>query len=363
MRGRFLAALIAAGAVAFVLLWHSRTVTTNPHAASPPSTGSSGILRIAPSQELPDNLGGVRYLLLDSARADEVADLKQRYARLKVLAYKNLSFLIDYSKDELGNAGVPWPKAAGHRSWFLRDRHRRRVPSVHYKDAWFADVGNRSYQAAWRQQVSAFLRSASWDGVFVDDALADPGWHLGGAYGKLARYPSRKAYRAAERSMLAAVAPPLERSGYLVIANIVAARDQQDVWADWARVLSGAMLEGFAKADKGPDSLLTGAAWGRDVDAERAVEGAGKIFLALSYGPDDATTAQGYTRASFLLFDRPKTRSASIWSPHPSAAPRMYPGRPLGPAKLRGTVWTRRFTRGTVWVDPSAATYGVRQNR
>ena len=49
--------------------------------------------------------------------------------------------------------------------------------------------------------------------------------------------------------------------------------------------------------------------------------------------------------------------------PHSSAAPRIYPGRPLGPAKLRGTVWTRLFTRGTVWVDPSAATYGVRQNR
>jgi len=363
MRGRLLAALIAVAAVAFVVLWHSRSVTTNQPEASSPPTESRGVLRIAPSQALPDILSGVRYLLLDSSRADEVADLKQRYPRLKILAYKNLSFLIDYSRDQLGNAGVPWPSATRHGSWFLHDKHSRRVRSVHFKDSWFADVGNGSYQAAWRQQVSSFLGKAPWDGVFVDDALADPGWHLGGSYRELARYPNRKAYRAAERSMLSAVAPPLERSGYLVIANVFAARDQQDVWADWARVLSGAMLEQFAKADNGPDSLLTGSGWKRDVDAERAVEGAGKIFLALSYGPDDADTAQGYTRASFLLFDRPKTRSASIWSPHPSAAPRMYFGRPLGPANLRGTVWTRRFTRGTLWVDPSAATYGVRQNR
>ena len=336
--------------------------TTRQPAASPAPTENRGVLRIVPSQHLPDYLTGVRYLLLDSSRASEVADLKQRYPRLKILAYKDLSFLIDYSKDRLGNAGVPWPLAQSHEAWFLHDRRGRRVRSVHYKDAWFADVGSPSYQSAWLQQVTAFLRSGHWDGVFVDDALADPGWHLGGAYTKPARYPNRKAYRAAERSMLVAVAP-LERSGYLVIPNIVASAGQQDVWGDWARILSGAMLEHFVKPDKGPDSLLTGAAWKADVDAERAVEGAGKIFLALSYGPDNANTAQGYTRASFVLFDRPKTRSASIWSPQPTAAPRMYLGRPLGPAHLRGTVWTRRFTRGTLWVDPSAATYGVRQKR
>ena len=363
MRGRYLAASVAAVAVAVGLLWHSRTVTTNEPAASPPRTESRGVLRIEPSQELPDNLAGVRYLLLDSSRASEVAGLKQRYPRLKILAYKNLSFFIDYSRDKLGNAGVPWPYAEARESWFLHDRHGRRVRSAHYKDAWFADVGSPSYQSAWRGRVYAFLRGAPWDGVFVDDALADPGWHLGGAYQKLARYPSRKAYRAAERAMLLAVAPPLEQKGYLVIANVVASADQQDVWADWAGILSGAMLEHFVKPDKDSDALRTGAAWARDVDAERAVEGRRKIFLALSYGPDDATAAQGYTRASFLLFDRPKTQSASIWGPHPAAAPSMYLGRPLGEARLDGSVWTRRFARGTLWVDPSAATYGVRQKR
>jgi hypothetical protein len=359
MRGRHLAALAAAAAVTFALLWHGQTATSNQPAASPPSTESRGVLRIAPSQELPDNLAGVRYLLLDSSRASEVAGLKKRNPHLKILAYKNLSFLIDYSRDELGNAGVPWPDS--HESWFLHDRRGRRVRSVHYEHAWFADVGSRAYQAAWRQQVLAFLRGAPWDGVFIDDALADPGWHLGGAYGTLARYPTRDAYRAAERAMLAAVAPPLERRGYLVIANVVAGRGQQDVWADWAGILSGAMLENFVKADGGPGSLLTGAEWKSDVDAERDVEGAGKIFLALSYGPDDATAAQGYTRASFLLFNNPETRSASIWSPNPAAVPTLDLGHPLGPAKLHGTVWTRRFRRGTLTVDPSAGTYRVQK--
>jgi Hypothetical glycosyl hydrolase family 15 len=363
MRGRYLAALAAAGAVALVLLWHSRTVTTKQPAARPPPVENRGVLRITPSQELPDNLAGVRYLLLDSSSASEVAGLKQRYARLKILAYKNLSFLIDYSRDKLGNAGVPWPYATARESWFLHDGNGRRVRSVHYKNAWFADVGNPSYESAWRGQVSAFLRGAPWDGVFLDDALADPGWHLGGAYGKLSRYPTREAYRAAERAMLLAVAPPLERRGYLVIANVVASPDQQDVWADWAGILSGVMLEHFVKTDNGPDSLLTGAAWKLDVDAERAVEARHKIFLALSYGPDDAAAAQGYTRASFLLFARPKTQSASIWSPDPAAASTMHLGRPLDEPHLDGSVWTRRFERGTLWVDPSAGTYGVRQKR
>jgi Hypothetical glycosyl hydrolase family 15 len=361
MRGRYLAALVAAGAVAFSLLWHSPTATTDGPAASPPLTESRGVLRIAPSQELPDSLADVRYLLLDSSRAPEVAGLKQRYPRLRILAYKNLSFLIDYSRDELGNAGVPWPHAQAHESWFLQDRRGLRVRSVHYEHAWFADVGSPSYQSAWGAQVSAFLRGAPWDGVFVDDALADPGWHLGGAYGTLARYPNRDAYRAAERAMLAAVAPQLKRRGYLVIANVSAGPGQEDVWADWAGILSGAMLEHFVKADAGPDSLLTGTEWESDVDAERDVEGAGKIFLALSYGPDDAIAAQGYTRASFLLFDRPKTRSASIWSPGPATPPMLDLGHPLGPAKPHGPVWTRRFRRGTLTVDRSAGTYRVQK--
>jgi hypothetical protein len=357
MRGRYLAALVAAAAVTFALLWHGRTATSNERSASPPSMGSRGVLRITPSQELPNDLAGARYLLLDSSRAFEVAGLKQRHPRLKILAYKNLSFLIDYSRDELGNAGVPWPYA--RENWFLHAGHGRRVRSVHYEHAWFADVGSRAYQAAWRQQVLGFLPGAPWDGVFVDDALADPRWHLGGAYGTLVRYPTRDAYRAAERTMLAAVAPPLERRGYLVIANVVAGPGQQDVWADWAGILSGAMLENFVNAK---NSLSTGAAWKRDVDAERAVEGRGKIFLALSYGPDDATSAQGYTRASFLLFNNPETRSASIWSPNPAAAPSLGVGHPLGPAELHGTVWTRRFQHGTLTVDPSTGTYRV-QNR
>ena len=94
----------------------------------------------------------------------------------------------------------------------MHDRRGRRVNSVHYPKAWFADIGRRGYQQAWSRNVLRFLHAAPWDGAFIDDALAHPGWHLGGAYRLLARYPTRGAYRAAERALLAKVGPVLKQA-------------------------------------------------------------------------------------------------------------------------------------------------------
>jgi hypothetical protein len=318
---------------------------------SVPATRSVGVLRITWSQPIPKDLSGVRYLLLDAARAPYVADLKKRYPGLYVLAYKDLAFLIDYSQGPGGNAGVPWGQA--RESWFLHDRGGRRVNSVHYPKAWFADVGRQSYQRAWLRNVLRFLHDAPWDGVFMDDALADPGWHLGGAYRRLARYPRRDAYRAAARSLLAKVGPALKREGYLGIANIGASYDQTEVWSDWAGLLSGVMDEHFLKPGEGSEPVATGADWTADVNAERAVEGAGRIFLALTYGPANDAVDQRYVRASFLLFDRPDTGSASIWSPNITLSSSFEVGVPLGPAKKVGGIWKRPFSGGVISVDPS----------
>jgi hypothetical protein len=300
----------------------------------------------------------VRYLLLDAARAPAVADLKRQYPGLQVLAYKDLGFLIDYSQGPGGNAGVPWGQA--RESWFLHDRGGRRVNSVHYPKAWFADVGRGSYQRAWLHNVLRFLRAAPWDGVFMDDALADPGWHLGGAYRRLARYPTRDSYRVAARSLLAKVGPALTRNGYLGIANIGASFDQSDVWSDWAGLLSGVMDEHFLKLGEGTEPVATGADWAADVRIEQAVEGAGRIFLALTYGPANDGADQRYVRASFLLFDRPDTGSASIWSPNSTPSSSFSAGVPLGPAKKAGGIWTRAFSDGVVSVDPRDSTYQFR---
>jgi len=314
---------------------------------SPRSTRSIGLLRITGSEPIPSDLSGIRYLLVDAGRAGKVASLKQSYPGLKVLAYKNLSFLIDYSESAEGNAGVPWPQAP--ESWFLHDAAGNRVSSVNFEHAWFADIGLPAYQDAWRSDVVAFLRQAPWDGVFMDDVLADPGWHLDGDYSRLGLYPTRAAYRAAERSMLAAVAPEIRGAGYLAIANVAAARDEPGVWRDWASFTSGLMLEHF---------LEQGSDWAPDTRAERAVETAGRVFLALTYGAVDSPSA-GFVRASFLLFDESATRSASIWSPDPAPSAELDLGSPIAPAAWHAGSWTRRFERGTLTVHPSGGTYRV----
>jgi hypothetical protein len=359
VRRRYLAVLAL---LALVLVTQVESVTTGP-AALPATRSSLGVLRITRSEAIPSDLGGVRYLLLDATRAAKVAGLKARYPRLRVLAYKNLSFLIDYSSDELGNAGMPWPEAQAHEDWFLHDPAGDRVASVRFGNAWFADVGLAAYQRAWLKDVLSFLRQSPWDGVFIDDANADPGWHLGGAYTELAKYPTRDAYRAAERSMLAAVGPAFKAAGYLALPNVAAAPDQADVWADWASLTSGAMLEHFLERGESTDPAVTGGDWTSETDVERAVEGAGRVFLGLTYGSEDDGSAQGYVRASFLLFDDPSTASASIWAPNAGTGAKLDLGAPLGPATRSGTLWTRRFERGTLDVDASAGTFRVSSAR
>jgi hypothetical protein len=195
----------------------------------------------------------------------------------------------------------------------------------------------------------------------MDDALADPGWHLGNAYRRLARYPTRDAYRAAARLLLARVGPALTREGYLGIANIGASFDQTGVWSDWAGLLSGVMDEHFLKLGEGTEPVATGSDWTAEMRIEQAVEGAGRTFLALAYGPSTDTAGQGYVRASFLLFDRPETESASLWSPNVTPSSSFDPGLPLGPARKAGGSWTRAFSDGVISVDPSNETYRFRK--
>jgi hypothetical protein len=120
------------------------------------------------------------------------------------------------------------------------------------------------------------------------------------------------------------------------------------------------MYEHFLKLGNGTEPVATGDVWASAVSIEQAVEGAGRSFLALSYGPSSNTTAQGYTRASFLLFNRPETASASIWSPHATTTSTLDLGSPLGPALQTGATWTRPFTGGLLSVDPQAGTYSAR---
>lgn len=51
--------------------------------------------------------------------------------------------------------------------------------------------------------------------------------------------------RAATRSMLAAVSPPLQDAGHLTIANIGSGNAAPGLWADWLSLLDGAAEENF----------------------------------------------------------------------------------------------------------------------
>ena len=118
------------------------------------------------------------------------------------------------------------------------------------------------------------------------------------------------------------VGPALKRAGYLVIANIGASFDQADVWGDWAGLLSGVMDEHFLKLGEDTEPVATGADWAADIAIEQAVERAGRIFLALTYGRSRDTADQAYVRASFLLFT--EAHQCSVPSPSHSVMAPLY---------------------------------------
>lgn len=325
-----------------------------PPPPPPPTTTQTGLslLRINPNEALPADLTKYDTLILDAYRYDQVAGLKQKYPRLRVYCYRNLSFVADYAHGAIDNCGVTWEQAQNDLSWWLLDKFGSRVNSRGYSHLWFMDVGLPAYQQAWLKNVNTWLMVAPWDGVFLDDTNADQGYHVGGNYALLAKYPSRDEYRMATRSMLAAVCPPLKQVGYTVIPNVGASWDQPDVWADWSKLCSGAMREHYLKWGEAAEPVFIGNDWRVHTDAQRATVGE---FYAATYGPADAAK-QRYVRCSFLLFWN--GQGGSSWSPDDTASQTAL-GQPTGAAVQSGSVWTRQFEHGTVRVDTAAGTASV----
>lgn len=342
-------------------------------AVAPSAATAAGIgsLRICTSCAASGgNLSRYDYVILHAWEHGRIAALKAANPNLKAIVYKNMSFTVDYAAhdgvdNELLPAGVGYHDADdNHPGWFLLDTQGGRVQSAHFDGHWLMDVGNAAYQQAWLDNVARELHAKGWDGVMLDDTNHSADWHLAGR--KLARYSDAE-YRAATRSFLARVGPPLMGEGFLVLPNVYTAWPSgHDVWRDWLQFTSGAVQEYWTKWGHGRSLHFTGADWTYRREFLRITRDAGKIYLGITYAPADDVRSMRYARANFLL-DWDRGPSALVFEPSPGGGDpyseewTIDVGKPLGPAYRVGNVWRRNFTEGMVLVNPSteAATVGL----
>jgi hypothetical protein len=328
----------------------------------------AGLMRVAidSSATFPDPGGTARanqFVILHSWEKDRARQLKAANPALKVLAYKNLSFVTcdAYAGGTYVPQGVRCPDVnANHPAWFLTDSAGNRLNSGGYSTAWLLDVGNRAYQDAWANGVITEAQADGWDGVFMDDTNPTIRFHVDPA--RVARYPNDAAWRSATRSMLENVGPRIQASGLLAIANVCCARDQGTVWKDWLPYLSGAMDEMFTKWGNDPATGYVwdwgAGGWGDQLEEVREAEAQGKYFLGVTHSrtTDGRAAAYGLTtmllasqgRSSFTLAENYTTETR-----FPIYDRALLLGSPTGAYYRVGAAYRRQFSAGTVLVNPT----------
>lgn len=334
---------------------------TGPSAHAAGATSTVGALRLQQDFDALSKPGRYGYVILNSWEHQLIPQLKAANPGVRVLVYKDMAATVDYATtagrdDEYLTAGVGYLYARlTHPEWFLRDMKGRRIEWCDYDGAWQMDVGNAAYQKTWLANVAAELSSYGWDGVMVDDAMANPWAHLCGR--TIAKYPTPAKYAAATESFLKAVGPELQEAGFLVMPNINDA--DVETWSRWMGYVSGGVREWWTKTgyDTGRGFFGDGD-WDFLMDQMRVTQRAGKDFIGITYSSARDVAAMRYARASFLLgWDG--GRSALIFHTGKDRDPWAGAwtadiGTPIEPRRAIGDAWRRDFTGGTVLVNPSS---------
>jgi len=320
--------------------------------------------------DLAQTARGHRFVILQAWQTDLARRLKAANPQLKVLAYKNLSFVScdAYASQKYVPQGVRCPEVeAEHPQWFLTDTAGKRLNSAGWPWLWLMDVGDPAYQQAWAASVIAEAKTDGWDGVFMDDANPTLKYHFDPA--GVARYPSDAAWSAAMRSMVAATGPRLQAAGLLAIANVCCARDYAGVWKDWLGFLSGAMDEMFTKWGNDPANGYIwdwgAGGWKTQLDEIRDAEAMGKYFLGVAHSARDDARAARYGLTTLLLasegratFSLAQDYTNQTWFSDYDRAGRL--GSPRAPYARSGSVYRRDFANGVVIVNPSQTAVRVK---
>ena len=361
MLRRLAAVFSALAALAGILL----VAIGNPVSATATQPAGMGLLALRWGDLDATDTSRYGVVVMNAWEAGRIPAMKAANPNVKVYVYKDMSSTRSYAvrngvDDALLPTGVGYAWANQyHPEWFLTDTSGARVEWVGYSGHWWMDVGNSAYIDTWAANVSAELRSNGWDGVFVDNAIAEPGFYLGGR--TLSKYPTTTSYQGATDRFLSIAGPRLQAAGLGVIPNMGGNFWDTTTYRRWVGYSSGAMREHYGRwgfGDGGFPHLMDGN-WLHMIDQQETVESAGKTFLAVAYGPSTDVAFQRYVRSSFLMawnggrsalmYSTP-TVGDNPWTPSVTADV----GIPTGPRTAVGAAWKRSYSGGVVVVNPSS---------
>lgn len=295
------------------------------------------------------------FVLLNTWDSWMLPELKRRNPAIQCFVYKDLSSTRSYDSGpaDLQPCGVRYLDAPS--SWFLTDIDGKRIQYSGYEGHWLMDVGNPNYQHAWADNVLLSVAKYGFDGVLMDNAL----WFRD-AYGTPpAKYATNDAYRAAYRSMLAAVQDKVAGSGKLLLANLSNARRVPGGWQSYMQYLDGAWDEWWTvfsdtnRLPAGPEC------WETAVAQVEENERAGKYTLVQLHCTPNTLASWLYGWASYLLVNGARSAIAEVATTDGYGMPSQWHteyrwdlGAPLGPRELvSANVWRRRFERGIALVN------------
>ncbi len=299
-------------------------------------------------------------VVLQAWRLDEMRAIKAANPNVKVLVYKNLSFATQGTgPGGLSSSGVHYSQAEAQPEWFLKNTSGQRFTSQGYSFLWAMDVGSRSYQEKWADNVVSEVDRNGWDGVFLDDANPTMKYHYN--VSSVAKYPSDSAYTAAATSALAHIGPRIQAAGKLAIPNNAQWVEYYDVGVNWLQYVSGQMDEMFLKwsSNRGEGYREEGQ-WKTQLNEIKTAERMNKIFVGVTHSSNDDRKAALFGYATSLLAGNGRTQFAfhgdytnEPWFPEydldigaPTDAEREDLSR----------VHRRPFTRGMVLVNPTSST-------
>lgn len=293
--------------------------------------------------------------------------LKASNPHLIVLEYKDLGNSSSYAPvDGFSADGVSYAQAlAHHPAWLLRDRAGQPIRCTGFPYLWAMDIGNRSFQRAWANEVVSELENQGWDGVFMDNV--DPTIRYYHDPADVARYRSDAAYSAAVTSALAYITPRIHAAGKLAMANIGSWPNYRATATRWLHYLDGAMDERFTKFTPARgQGYRSPSEWRTELSILQQTQRQGKWFMGITQSSDGDTQAERFGWATMLLgsaghatfaLQNDANYGIENWFSDYEAPI----GHPLGPAVRQPSgVYRRSFSRGLVLVNPTTARLTVK---
>ena len=351
--------------VAVVALVSALALGSSVHPETPPST--VGLWAIGTDHAASVLSTGYGVVVLNSWDEALILSIRAAQPGVRILLYQDISSTRSYAcrdgvDDALLPTGVGYCWARAHRPrWFLRDTLGRRVEWRGYEGHWWMDVGRSGYQRRWARSVISGLSEGGWDGVMADNAISVPAYYLHPRQ-QLRRYPTAEAYADATERFLSSVGPRVQAAGFEFVPNIGGADLGPDQLSSWLPFTSGVLREFWALYGTGDGPPFTGWDWGRTstLDEMDAVQGAGKTFLAVTYG-DFEYASDANARAKLL--GRVVRRGRSVLLPTRRRSrpvgtrlgDLLIGSGPVGPRVAVGGAWRRDYTDGVAVVNPSTA--------